>query len=94
MEQNATDLIIMELRELRGAFTENARASGERLAKLETMMYGIVGNGQPGRIGKLEESVEKLLQWRWYLIGVAAGVSAVTACVGWMIESYAGYVPK
>jgi hypothetical protein len=77
-------LILAELRDLREAFNENARKSGERLASLETSMKALVGNGSPGRLSIIENSVigldtkithvEKKAQW---VIGVWVGSSTV-----------------
>lgn len=49
----------------------------ESLARLETHMEGLVGNGQPGRVTKLEEKVDGLSKWRWMLIGGAIALSAI-----------------
>lgn len=78
-----SDLILAELRDLRRDFNENARATGERLASLETSMYALVGNGQPGRITLIERAVEKLQQWRWKLVGIATGVSGIVSMIAW-----------
>ena len=76
------DLILEELRELRNDTKEN----GERLARLETQMYSLVGNGQPGRIGLLDRSVEKLQQSRWCVVGVSAGSGGVIGALAWVVE--------
>lgn len=70
------DLILNEVRELRGDYNKHARDTGERLASLESQMYSLCGNGQPGRIALLETAVEALKRWRWYLAGMG------TASVG------------
>jgi hypothetical protein len=45
------------------------------LARLDTHMSDLVGNGQPGRVQKLETSVEELKKARWTLGGMIIGVS-------------------
>jgi hypothetical protein len=74
-----SELILNELRDLRSAFNDNAQSTGERLASLETSMYALIGNGQPGRIAVLETAVDKLREWRWKVIGASAGVSGAVS---------------
>ena len=40
-------------------------------AKLESL----AGNGQPGRVGKLEDQVEDLKKARWTIGGMASGIA-------------------
>ena len=80
-----SDIILEELRALRTDYNLHARDTGERLAKLEEQMHELAGNGQPGRIGRLEAIVERLQAWRWYLIGASAAVSAIVAGAAWLI---------
>lgn len=49
----------------------------ESLARLETNMENLVGNGQPGRVTKLEEEVKDLSKWRWIIGGVIIAISAL-----------------
>lgn len=86
MQETTQDLILTELRELRADVNRNSRDTGERLARLETNMTTLVGNGQPGRITLLEQAVTKLQQWRWKLAGVAAAVSCVVSFIAWLIK--------
>jgi hypothetical protein len=79
---NKFDLILAELKGLR----DDTKSNGERLARLETQMYSLVGNGQPGRIGLLERAVEELKRWRWWVVGAAAGSGAVISVLAWVIE--------
>jgi len=80
------DLILEEVRSLRTDYNAHARDTGERLSALEMGMHDLRGNGQPGRITLLEDAVEKLQQWRWWLIGAAAGVSGMVTGLAWMIR--------
>lgn len=75
------DLILAELKELR----DETKSNGERLARVETQMCSLVGNGQPGRIGLLERAVESLSRWRWWVVGAAAGASTVISAVAWIV---------
>lgn len=47
------------------------------LARLETNMKSLVGNGQPGRVTQLEEAVESLNRWKWIVAGVIITISAL-----------------
>ena len=47
------------------------------IARLETQMKNLVGNGQPGRIAELERRVRKSEKYMWMIAG--AGIAA-----GWV----------
>lgn len=47
----------------------------DTLARLDTKIESLIGNGQPGRVGKLEASVEELKRARWTLGGAILGIS-------------------
>lgn len=64
-----TDLLI--LKELRGI--------GERLARLETHVESLVGNGQPGRLTVAEKKISDLQQWRWTTTGIYIGISSLVS---------------
>lgn len=49
------------------------------LAVLNMQMTSLVGNGQPGRISKLEDRISALERFQWKMIG---GSSALGAIVG------------
>jgi hypothetical protein len=87
-----SDLILIELRDLRTDFNENARVTGERLASVETSMNALVGNGQPGRITNIETDVDTLKGWKESLVGLWALVAALGSIVGsggmWIIEHF------
>jgi hypothetical protein len=72
MPDSSQDLILDELRALRSDFNTFARDTGERVSVLETDVHGLVGNGRPGRVDRLESAVQRLKQWRWWLVGAAA----------------------
>lgn len=57
------------------------RLIGERLAKLETHMESLVGNGQPGRLTVVENKVSELQRWRWRIAGIATGLSAALTVI-------------
>jgi hypothetical protein len=86
MPDATQDLILDELRALRGDFNTYARDTGERVSALETDMHSIVGNGNPGRLALVETAVRKLMEWRWWLVGCAAGSSAVISVLAWVVS--------
>lgn len=66
------------LEELR-AIAVVMRANGERLAKIETHVEGVVGNAQPGRLTIVEKKVSDLQQWRWTTTGIYIGISSLVS---------------
>jgi hypothetical protein len=85
MPDSTQELILDELRALRSDFNTYARDTGERVSSLETEMRSIVGNGQPGKLALLETAVDALKQWRWWLIGAAAGGGGVISALAWVV---------
>jgi hypothetical protein len=83
---DSTQIILDELRALRGDFQSFARVTGERISSLETDMHDLKGNGQPGRVGLLERSVTKLSQRMWWAIGAAAGGGGVISMLAWVVS--------
>jgi hypothetical protein len=79
-----SSVILSELRALRDDFNEHTRNTTERLTKLETQMYAIVGNGV--RLGQAEEDIESLKQWRWRMAGITTAVSTVISVLAWFIK--------
>ena len=77
--QDTLSLILSEVQSLRADYNANARETGERLASLETSMYSLVGNGQPGRITILEQRLDDLRRWHWRMVGIATGVATVVS---------------
>jgi hypothetical protein len=61
----------------------------ERLATLETQMKELVGNGQPGRIGRIEAKLDELgQQGRYIYIGI--GILATLQFVAPMLLKRVG----
>lgn len=54
----------------------------DKLSSLNTKMETLIGNGQPGRIGKLENSVEDLKKARWSLAGTIGGITTLLSIAG------------
>lgn len=86
MPDSTQELILAELQMLRADFQTYARDTGERVSSLETQMHSLWGNGQVGRVGALEAAVEALKQWRWWLIGAAAGGGGVISVLAWVVS--------
>ena len=79
-------MLLSEIRALRNEFTTFAGEMRERVTATETQMYSLMGNGQPGRVTLLERAVDKLQQWRWQVVGMAAGASTVISVIAWLVE--------
>jgi hypothetical protein len=82
------DLILDELRALRTGLDElrgDLRNHGERTATSKAQIYPLIGNGSPGRVTRLESAVEQLAQWRWWVIGAAAGGSGPVSVIAWIV---------
>jgi hypothetical protein len=79
------DLILAELQALRSDFNFTARNFSERVSTLESGMHGLLGNGQPGRVAVMEAAVTALNQWRWWVIGCAAGSSSFVSIAAWLL---------
>lgn len=82
MDPSTSDIILEEVRELRTVVVDAKQEIGERLATVETHLYGLVGNGQPGKISDIEDDIKELQRFKYWLLGSAATVSA-SAHVAW-----------
>lgn len=80
-----TELILTKIDNLQSDFNNFARKCEGRFSALETDNYAVMGNGQPGRISKIEEDVSALQRIRFWLIGAVAGVSSIGPAIGWVI---------
>jgi uncharacterized protein involved in exopolysaccharide biosynthesis len=90
MEGSTGQLVVSMLGEIRAEIsalrseTAGLRTDlGERLAVAESQIEDVLGNGQPGRLKIVEDAVAALLNYRFWLLGVAATVGVVAAIVGW-----------
>jgi len=54
---------------------------GERVATLETQMEDLTGNGQPGRVTKIEGKVDQLQEFMWRILGAVGALTALTALI-------------
>jgi hypothetical protein len=60
----------------------------DALARLDTKMATLVGNGQPGRISILEVQVEALKRARWIAGGVITGITIVVSALIHFVFKY------
>jgi hypothetical protein len=81
MPPDIAELILSEIRSLRERFDEFSISSENRISTLESQMYTVVGNGQPGRLTKVESDVKRLDRWKYWVLGSGAGISTVVAVV-------------
>lgn len=54
----------------------------DALARLDTKMVDLSGNGKPGRVGKLEEDVDELKRAHWKGMGVLGTLAFLAEYVG------------
>jgi hypothetical protein len=54
------------------AVTEKLEIVAVAMSEQRTLMRTLTGNGDPGRIGKLERSVEWLKKVSWLFVGIGA----------------------
>lgn len=80
-----TELLLNEFRLLREEVTEAL----QRISALETDNHAVMGNGQPGRLTKVEDAIQSLrievTKRIWWVVGAAAGVSSVVTGIAWLI---------
>ena len=81
MPDSVEGILMAELQAFRADYNTNARENGERLSALETEVRTLTGNGQPGRIARLEEDVDRLKAFRWWIVGLSAGVGAIVSII-------------
>ena len=81
MPTDIAELILSEIRSLRERFDEFTLDTEKRIATLESQMETIVGNGQPGRMTKVESDVKRLDRWKYWALGAGAGISGVVTVV-------------
>ena len=79
MELTTTQVILAELREIRGEMQQNQIDVVQRLASLEAQMKSLLGNGQPGRIGALESAISAVNRFKYTVVGYAMGVAGLVS---------------
>ena len=74
--------VLAVLSDMRGEINTTLLDIQKRLTRVETHTESLVGNGQPGRVGKLEDEVDDMKYKSAKQLGWLAGVVA-TLEVGW-----------
>jgi len=49
------------------------------LVRIATQMQDLAGNGQPGRVSRLESEVHRLDRWRYWMMGAIAAIGVALA---------------
>jgi hypothetical protein len=62
----------------------------QRVATLESQTKTVLGNGQPGRLTLVEQSVKELQSWRWRMAGIATASSAVVSALVAVMVKFKG----
>ena len=81
MDATIEQLILQELQEIRTDLKQFRTDTAERVSALEVKSKDISGNGQPGRMKLVEDAVDSLQRNKYWVMGVAAGVSGVLSAV-------------
>jgi hypothetical protein len=53
----------------------------DTLARLDTNMTMLVGNGHPGRVTRIEDDLEDLKKARWTIGGMIVGITTAVSAV-------------
>lgn len=88
MNEQIAEILLQEFRTFRAEVSAWKQDTGERVATLETQMTEVRGNGQPGRLGRVEATVEILKQFRWKIIGYAGAVCGAITLLGIVINVF------
>lgn len=68
-----------EWRDFRESVASWQQNTGERMTQLQTQMRDLYGNGQPGRVSKLESKTEKHSRVIWLVMGAWTVINAIIA---------------
>lgn len=79
MAASTAEILLSEFREFRRDFNEFKTESAERIAILESQMRDLFGNGQPGRVSKLESKTDKHSRIIWVALGAWTVINALLA---------------
>jgi len=59
----------------------------ETLGRLDEKLASLAGNGQPGRVGRLEDQVEDLKQARWTIAGAIIAIgTGITSLIHFVFK--------
>lgn len=70
-----------ELREFRETVTAWQLETAERIARAETTLHPIVGNGQPGKLATMDTRITSLERTKWKWAGIASGSGLVAGFI-------------
>ena len=95
MSDTSIQLIMGEIHALRERMDERFDAQDEviskhtaQLAELSTQMKSLIGNGQPGRVQKLEDDVSSLKNYRTKLVAYVTVIGGIiTAAFHWLTRN-------
>jgi hypothetical protein len=82
---NDQNIILGMLGDMQGKQNANHLEAMTAIASLQTTMTSLVGNGQPGRIDKIESEMKTQNTFRLKLLGFCSGVSAVVSIIAWLV---------
>jgi hypothetical protein len=80
-DNSVQEIILSEIREMRGELKDIRENYTSRLVALETGIKPLLPNGRPGKIADLESEIQSLKNWRYWVVGACVGGTAVVSCV-------------
>jgi hypothetical protein len=81
-------ILLTEVRDLRKDHNEFARSVTADLAAVKQDVKGLVGNGRPGRVSKLEDDVAALQKSKYYAWGFAGAIGAVAGFFAHFVPAF------
>jgi hypothetical protein len=88
MEDTILAEVLTEVRGLRSEVAEWRQEMGERLAITETKVTDLYGNGQAGRVSKLESRLTAIERIRWKVTGILVALWAVVTAASSFAAKY------
>jgi hypothetical protein len=88
MPPDQFNLLLTEIRDLRKDHNEFARSVTADLAAVKQDVKGLVGNGRPGRVSKLEDDVADLKKAKYYAWGFAGAFGAIAGFFAHLIPMF------
>ena len=85
---DAVSAMRQDVRDLRGALDKQHLETENRLTKLEADSKDISGNGQPGRMSKVETAVAAMAVRFGWIAGAAAVGGGVVGLLGWIFPRH------
>lgn len=77
--EDIQSLILDEIKDLRNDIKTFQINTESRISQCEVQLETILGNGQPGRLTKVENSLEKIHRFKYWFMGVASVIGGLVS---------------